>query len=295
MWPHLQTPDRELTRPFLASILDNILNKHAQLFVFFDAGMILYDLDWDLFAARVADLFVPRGFDPARFRQALVERGVMRDWERGLSGPSAFCEAFYQALKGAQTQPGTLTLDWPNPIVIKHLSSSVIGNVRRPVLDLVNTLRTHGVGTGVLSNATAWHESDLLLQCDLRAHFDAVLFSQDFGLAKPDPAFFEAAERVAHGVLKSTHVEILFVDDTPANVRGAVAAGWKARMPDLLKRRDLWQHPELNELSQQKQHLSFGDEAAARVRELFAPLVHQLTNSPTLRVSRTDESPFGKK
>lgn len=291
MWPHLHASDRELTRPFSASTL----NKHKNLFVFFDAGMILYDLDWDLFAAKVSDLFVPGGYAPERFRQTLLEHSVMRDWERGFIGPSAFCAAFYHALKRAEKFSGALTLEWPDPIIIKNLSSSIIGPLRKSVLELAVQLRTCGIGTGVLSNATAWHESDLLLQCDLRAHFNAVLFSQDFGLAKPDPAFFEAAKRVAQAILKSYQVQILFVDDTPANVRGAVAAGWNARMPDLLIRNELWQHPDLTALAKQKQNLLFGDAAADRVYNLFAPLVQRFKHCATLTTSRSDDSPIKRR
>jgi FMN phosphatase YigB (HAD superfamily) len=274
MWPHLHEHDRNLTQPFGSAVLD----KSKNLFVFFDAGMILFDLDWDHFASRVCALYKTGGVSLTAFRRFLNEHRVMQNWERGLTGPAAFCEGFYEALKAAQTRPGTLLLTRPDPLVIKDLSSSIIGPLRPAVLDLALTLRDCGVATGILSNATAWHEADLLLQCNLRTHFDAVIFSQDFGLAKPDPAFYAVATKVAHSIIKCTDVQIIFVDDTPNNVREACVAGWEARMPNLLANQDHWHDQALSDLSQHKQNLVFQSVAAGRVLELFSLLLDPLHN-----------------
>jgi HAD superfamily hydrolase (TIGR01509 family) len=84
------------------------------------------------------------------------------------------------------------------------------------VAGLVRSARSRGLRTAVLSNADA---------VDQVAGFadvvDVVCVSGVTGLRKPDPeAFLDCARRL--GVPAA---ECLLVDDAPANVRGAAAAG----------------------------------------------------------------------
>lgn len=62
-------------------------------------------------------------------------------------------------------------------------------------------------------------------QLGLGAHFDEIIYSAALGVCKPDRAFFTNAQ-ARMGV--SVGQSILFVDDTPANVDGARAFGWRA-------------------------------------------------------------------
>jgi putative hydrolase of the HAD superfamily len=70
----------------------------------------------------------------------------------------------------------------------------------------------------------------------LRSHFDGMLYSAELGARKSERAFFEKAR--ARLPARSAD-EILFLDDTPANVETARSAGWRAflhREPDDLRR-----------------------------------------------------------
>ena len=53
---------------------------------------------------------------------------------------------------------------------------------------------------------------------------DDIVYSHEVGLAKPDPAIYE----LTAGRLGVRPEEITFLDDAPANVEAALAAGWHA-------------------------------------------------------------------
>ena len=59
----------------------------------------------------------------------------------------------------------------------------------------------------------------------LGEHFDEIVYSAALGVCKPDRVFFTNAQ-ARMGVQNSR--SILFVDDSPANVDGARALGWRA-------------------------------------------------------------------
>ncbi len=81
----------------------------------------------------------------------------------------------------------------------------------------VRTARAHGVRTALLSNSAGGPEA----RRGLTEWFDAVVFSGEVGVAKPDAAVYRlTAEKL--GVDAGACV---FVDDSPRNVAGAVAAG----------------------------------------------------------------------
>jgi putative hydrolase of the HAD superfamily len=70
-----------------------------------------------------------------------------------------------------------------------------------------------------------------------RDRFDAIHYSADVGCGKPDPAFFAAVE-VRTGFAPA---DLALIDDRPANVEAARAAGWagilwdgKQRLADVL-------------------------------------------------------------
>jgi len=57
---------------------------------------------------------------------------------------------------------------------------------------------------------------------DVTAHFDQLIFSCGLGCMKPDPEAF----RKATEILGCAPAEVLFVDDSAANVRAAAEHGW---------------------------------------------------------------------
>jgi HAD superfamily hydrolase (TIGR01509 family) len=84
--------------------------------------------------------------------------------------------------------------------------------------DYLMTARKRGVRTALLSNAPGASDQVKKTMFD---YFDALVFSGEVGVAKPDPAvYLIAADR-----LGLPAVRCAFVDDSAANIRGAVEAG----------------------------------------------------------------------
>lgn len=92
---------------------------------------------------------------------------------------------------------------------------------RRLLLDV----RAAGRLTAVLSNAPFPLDQGLV-DADFADDVDYWFVSSSMGVTKPDPA---AYERVTE-VLELPEADIAFVDDRPANVAGAEAAGWWAHL-----------------------------------------------------------------
>ncbi len=265
MWPKLSPDDKPLT--VLPARQSSVVPQ--QTFVFFDAGMVLIDLDWDAFLEGLAQHYDEGGFSPESFQHKVVSSGLLGDWECGRIGPSLFVARLRDLMSESQSRPGSLHTV-PSMLDVKRLSSMILGDVRRDVLRLVEDLKAQGFGTGVLSNASPWHETDLRQKTALDALFDVVLFSQDMGYAKPDPQIYRQAAACAQDFgaragRQEPYLEFLFLDDTPANVRAARTCGWSAVLVDLLKHQEHWAHPELEHLSRRKSHLVFGQAAADRI------------------------------
>ena len=93
---------------------------------------------------------------------------------------------------------------------------------------LVDEVRASGVSCALATNQhdvrRAWMRDTLRLD----AHFDAVYYSCELGTVKPEPAFFSHV--LADLGLRPA--EVAFVDDSPANVDGARAAGLRAALHD---------------------------------------------------------------
>lgn len=94
------------------------------------------------------------------------------------------------------------------------------------LLDELAALRAAGQAMH-LATVQEHHRARFLWErLDLKSRFDRMHYSADLGAAKPDRAFF-ARIAARTGAPPEAH---LLIDDTPANVAGAVAAGWRASL-----------------------------------------------------------------
>jgi HAD superfamily hydrolase (TIGR01509 family) len=98
-----------------------------------------------------------------------------------------------------------------------------VGTLDQPLYDWFAAVRGRGLSAGILSNSgpgareaeRVWGLEDIT---------DDIVYSHEVGLAKPDPEIYVlTASRL--GVRPG---EIVFLDDVPANVDAARAAGWHA-------------------------------------------------------------------
>jgi putative hydrolase of the HAD superfamily len=94
------------------------------------------------------------------------------------------------------------------------------------VLGWAAQLQARGFGTAILSNLPRPLGEELRLTPGFLDPFDHVTFSYELGVVKPQAAIYEDAVRG----LNVAPAEALFLDDRPANVEGARAAGLMAEL-----------------------------------------------------------------
>jgi putative hydrolase of the HAD superfamily len=97
-------------------------------------------------------------------------------------------------------------------------------NLDRSLLADLASLRGAGLQLHLVTNQEHRRARHLWTTLGLKDRFDAMHHSADLGLAKPDPRFFHAV-RARTGLSAD---ELLLIDDAPANVAAAGAAGWQA-------------------------------------------------------------------
>jgi len=112
-------------------------------------------------------------------------------------------------------------LSWPE--VTRAMFETPAGLAVRPEgRVLVGDARAAGRRTGLLtSKLVAFLSRELVEHSDFLSSFDVLLDESETGVAKPDPRAYDQAA-VAMGLDPPA---IVFVDDDPANVAGATAAG----------------------------------------------------------------------
>jgi putative hydrolase of the HAD superfamily len=90
-----------------------------------------------------------------------------------------------------------------------------------PVINAAKA-RAAGIKTAVLSNSIGRSPCDPYAAFNLYETFDAVVFSHEIGVRKPDPRIFS----VTLDRLGLNAAECVFVDDTEENLEAAVALGF---------------------------------------------------------------------
>ena len=103
---------------------------------------------------------------------------------------------------------------YPNQVYFKHRFEDI--RIFDDVLPALKALRVK-YRLGILSNGNSYPE-----RCGLEGRFDFVVFSQDYGVEKPDPRLFEVAVEQAG----CSGQELLHVGDSlQSDVAGANRAG----------------------------------------------------------------------
>lgn len=93
--------------------------------------------------------------------------------------------------------------------------------INQSIVELVKQLKARGIRVGLLSNSGRGWARHVLAQNDLESLFDQVTISAEVGFRKPQTEIFS----LALGRLNVRPSQAVFVDDTPANVDAARAAG----------------------------------------------------------------------
>ena len=93
--------------------------------------------------------------------------------------------------------------------------------LHQPSLDLIAALRRNGYGVHLGTNQEQHRAGYMRNRLGLADHFDTLAYSCELGAAKPEVEFFERAL----AQFGAEPGQVLFIDDTPANVEGARQAG----------------------------------------------------------------------
>lgn len=180
-------------------------------------------------------------FDPAFF---LDRAGIQDQQDRRL-----ILNELFLSVEWAQMDAGTLTEKTAEPSILSRFPERLRPSVHEllytwayprdmvpGIEDLVRELKEYGYGIYLLSNASV-AQHDYWPRFSVSRYFDGKLISCDVKTVKPCPKIY----RLFTERFSLVPEECIFIDDSPANVAGAIACGWKG----------IVFHGEVNELRNQ--------------------------------------------
>jgi len=186
--------------------------------VTFDAGQTFIELDLDFLTRRLAE----RGVTVARSALAAASPAAWRRYDE-LVDPAAghpWRELMTTLLQGAGLANVGPLVDWlwEEQPRVNLWRAEIPGMVA-----LARELGARGVRVAVLSNSEG-RLAELLAEIGIADGFAAVIDSGRVGLEKPDRRIFDHAL----AVLGATGPGIHIGDSWPADIEGALGAGWRA-------------------------------------------------------------------
>jgi putative hydrolase of the HAD superfamily len=140
-------------------------------------------------------------------------------YDRG-GPPSDFWGAVRHDLVAAGLEPADVPDD-----DLDHIDASRWAQLADGSAELLVDLGRAGTTTAVLSNAPA-SLARTVRAAEWSRGFSELVFSCDLGLMKPEPEIYRQVERRTGRAPQ----ELLFFDDRPPNVDGAVRRGWQAHL-----------------------------------------------------------------
>jgi len=186
--------------------------------VTFDAGQTFIDLDLDFLARRLAE----RGVSVAPAALAAAAPAAWRHYDDLVNpaGGHPWKELMSSLLRGAGVAEVAPHVDWLWTEQPRHnlWRGQIPGMVA-----VARELAARGVRVAVLSNSEG-RLAELLDEIGIGDAFEAVIDSGRVGIEKPDRRIFEHALAVLGARGPAIHIG----DSWPADVEGALGAGWRA-------------------------------------------------------------------
>jgi len=180
-------------------------------FLYFDLGNVLLFFDHRLAARQLAAL---AGVDEREVFDYIFASDLNTRCDAGLVSGPEFAALFRERFP-CEADDGTI-----------FRAASRIFRVNVPMKAIIGRLRTAGYRLGILSNTCDMHFDWFGSghYSPIPEAFDVIVLSYQVKQSKPDRAIYEHAARQA-GVAPE---DVFYVDDMPANVEGARAAGFDA-------------------------------------------------------------------
>ena len=194
----------------------------------------MLDVDGVLVSGRPSDgqkwthgLFDDLGVNP----KLLVEEFFARDWQDVVTGK----QDLRPVLEGCLNRFGA-------KVPVEDLISywfKMDSRINQQVLKDCRDARAHGHQIYLTTNQDHRRAQYLMTEMGLENEVDGIAYSAEAGFQKPSPTFYRyAADKTGR-----PPSDMLLVDDTLANIHGAVQAGWEAvhwdesfRLFDILQR-----------------------------------------------------------
>lgn len=179
-------------------------------FFYFDLGKVLVDFSAVHMYRQMAEV---SGIAPETIHEVLLGDGLQMDYERGRISTREFYDEFCRRT-GTQPDYGAICRATADIFTLKPCAAAIAAQLAQA-----------GHRLGILSNTSALHWDHCYQSyCVLRESFGVFALSYRVGHCKPEPELYRAAAELAG----CEPGEIFFVDDFPANVEGARAAGFDA-------------------------------------------------------------------
>jgi putative hydrolase of the HAD superfamily len=186
--------------------------------VTFDAGQTLIDLDLEFLARRLAD----RGVRVAPSALMAAAPAAWRRYDELVdpAGGHPWRELMATLLQGAGVAGVAPLVDW----LWDEQPRANLWRAQIPgMVALARELASRGVAVAVLSNSEG-RLAELLAEIGLADAFAAVIDSGRVGIEKPDRRIFDRALEVLGASRPGIHIG----DSWPADIAGALGAGWRA-------------------------------------------------------------------
>jgi 2-haloacid dehalogenase len=191
----------------------------------FDVGGVL--LDWD--PERIYEELIPDAGERRRFLAEIVTS----EWNRRQDGGRTFAEGVRELADRHPDHTELIAAYHHNWVL--SLGPEISGTVA-----LLRELKAAGMPVYGLTNFSAETWPNALEAFPVLKEMDGVVVSGTERTLKPEPRIYQ----LLTDRFELDPAAVFFTDDTPANVDGAVAAGWQAvvfRDADQL-RRDMREH-----------------------------------------------------
>ncbi|MCB4757228.1 MAG: HAD family phosphatase [Elusimicrobia bacterium] len=174
--------------------------------ILFDLGNVILPFNIERLARRLAPF---SSFPPEAIPGHIWNENIAKTFEIGELSEEAF---FEHVQKNLNLKNLTLAQFAPifNDIFVEN----------QDIIQLAKQLKSH-YKLGVLSNTNAIHAKFVLEHFPNMKLFDKLFFSNEMGVRKPHPTIY----KMVMDFFSSKPEEIVFIDDTLDNVKGASALG----------------------------------------------------------------------